>query len=66
MTKRDADILDALLVKLTAHFSGEPKRMSIAISRGESRAVVAAIRERHSLMGVAAEKPEEEEKGPLL
>jgi len=64
MTKRDTGILDALLVKLTAHFNGEPKRMSIAISRGESRAVVAAIRERKSLMGAEAEAPEE--KGALL
>lgn len=43
MNKRDADILTALLVKLTAHFS-DPKVMSLLISRGEGRAIVAAIR----------------------
>lgn len=43
MNKRDADILTALLVKLTAHFS-DPKAMQMTISRGEGRAVIAAIR----------------------
>lgn len=63
MNKRDTDLLDALLLKLTAHF-GDPKRGAIAISRGEGRAVVAAIRERNGLMAAEVEKPEE--KGPLL
>ena len=56
VTKRDTDILTSLLLKLTAHFA-DPKRMSIAISRGEGRAVVAAIRERNSLMAAEVEKP---------
>lgn len=56
MNKRDTDLLDALLLKLTAHFN-DPKRMSIAISRGEGRAVVAAIRERNSLMTAEVETP---------
>lgn len=63
MNKRDTDLLDALLPKLTAHFN-DPKRTSIAISRGEGRAVVAAIRERNSLMAAEVETPEV--KGPLL
>ena len=63
MNKRDTDLLDALLLKLTAHFN-DPRRMSIAISRGEGRAVVAAIRERRSLMAAEVETPEV--KGPLL
>lgn len=45
MTKRDADILAALLTKLTAHFA-DPRKMSLIIGRGEGRAIVAAIRER--------------------
>jgi hypothetical protein len=57
MNRRDTELLETLLVKLTAHFN-DPKRMSIAISRGEGRAVVAAIRERSSLM--AADKPTQE------
>lgn len=56
MNRRDTDLLDALLVKLTAHFS-DPKRGAIAISRGEGRAVVAAIRERNSLMAAEVDKP---------
>jgi hypothetical protein len=63
MNKRDTDLLDALLLKLTAHFN-DPKRMSIAISRGEGRAVAAAIRERNSLMVADVEAPEV--KGPLI
>lgn len=51
MTKRDTDILDALLLKLTAHFNGS-KAMHVAISRGEARAIVAAIRERASMKAV--------------
>jgi hypothetical protein len=64
MNRRDTELLDALLLKLTAHFGGEEKRMSIAISRGEGRAVVAAIRERDGLR--AAEVETQEAKGPLL
>lgn len=63
MNKRDTELLDALLLKLTAHFH-DPKRMSIAISRGEGRAVVAAIRERNSLMAAEVDKPAVT--GPLL
>jgi hypothetical protein len=59
MNRRDTALLDALLTKLTAHFA-DPKRMSIAISRGEGRAVVAAIRERNSLMAAEVEKPTQE------
>lgn len=48
MTKRDSDLLTGLLLKLTAHFH-DTKAMHVAISRGESRAIVAAIRERDSM-----------------
>lgn len=63
MNKRDTELLETLLVKLTAHFN-DPKRMSIAISRGEGRAVVAAIRERNSIRAAEVETPDT--KGPLL
>lgn len=63
MNRRDTDLLDVLLLKLTAHFH-DPRRMSIAISRGEGRAVVDAIRERNSLMAAEVEAPEVN--GPLL
>lgn len=64
MTKRDTDILAALLPKLTAHFTGT-KAMRVAISRGEARAIVAAIRER---AGMKAETPGEKptQEGALL
>lgn len=63
MNKRDTDILDALLVKLKAHFA-DPKRHGIAIGRGEIRAVIAVIDERNSLRPAVVETPEE--KAPLL
>lgn len=43
MNKRDADILVALLAKLTAHFSDRAV-MQMNISRGEGRAIAEAIR----------------------
>lgn len=63
MNRRDTALLDALLLKLTAHFN-DPERRSIAISRGEGRAIVAAIRERNGLRAVEVETAEE--KGELL
>lgn len=63
MNRRDTELLDALLLKLSTHFN-DPKRTSIAISRGEGRAVVAAIRERNGLRVAEVETPEE--KGPPL
>lgn len=59
MNKRDTELLDALHAKLVAHFN-DPKRGAIAISRGEGRAIVAAIRERNGLMAAEVEKPPHE------
>lgn len=44
MNRRDKDKLDALLVRLTAHFS-DRSIQSETIFRGDARAIVAAIRE---------------------
>jgi hypothetical protein len=57
VNRRDTELLDALLLKLTAHFS-DPKARSLLITRGEGRAMVTAIRGWRLSMPKTTEVPE--------